>query len=234
VRTSPFLTVSRKLYLAFGTVIALLVAVMAVALYGFSSLGTAHRAVSVGATPKVEAADAARSAAGDMHFSQTEYVLAPGQHPNYLVDHQTFRNDLGKLSKLTDARERAQLSAIVAEWKKWQSIDNELWAKVRAGDTAAAKAMVIGAANDSTDALVGALTAYQTKINAVQTQANTKFDSTKSTVTLLILVLGTLAVLLAGGLAYVLGRSLVGGIKQMLSAANGISLGDLDQQVETT
>ena len=71
------LSVRRKLYLSFGCVVALLVSVVGVAFFAMMSLDTAHKRVTNQVLPQVLTADAARSAAGDMHFSQTRYVLVP-------------------------------------------------------------------------------------------------------------------------------------------------------------
>jgi methyl-accepting chemotaxis protein len=228
------LTVSKKLYLSFGAVIVLLGVVIAVAFYGLDRLAAAHHVVSLKATPKVEAADAARSAAADVHFSQTQYVLDPETREDFLGDKATLDGELAKLAKVTDARERTQYDAIVAIYHRWLAGDATLWKTVQAGDAKGAAAIVVGSENDLTDSLVEALTAYQTRVNTLQKEQNAQFDSDKSSTTWLILALGLAAVLVATALATLLSRSLVGGIKQMLAAAEGISEGDLDQTVDTT
>ncbi len=226
------LTVSRKLYLSFGAVVALLAAVVGVATYAMSNLAAAQHQSSLQDSPKVEAADAARSAAGDMHFSQTRYVLAPSGHADFLTDLATFNADLAKLKQLTTPSEQKQLAGIESAYRTWKATDDELWTLAGAHQTAAATQLVTGKANDVSDALVAALTSYQTQVNAEQRADNKNFDATKSSSSLIIDVLGAVAVLVALGLAYLLGRALVGSIRQMLAAAEGISVGDLDQDVE--
>jgi methyl-accepting chemotaxis protein len=229
----PSLTVSKKLYLSFGAVIVLLGVVIAVSFYGMNRLAAAHHVVSLQATPKVEAGDAARSAAADVHFSQTQYVLDPETRSDFLADKATLDDEFAKLAKVTDAREQKQYNEIVSIYHEWLAGDAKLWKAVKAGDTKGAAEIVVGSENDLTDSLVKALTAYQTKVNALQKEQNAKFDSAKSSATWLILALGIAAVLVAAALAFLLGSSLVGGIKQMLAAADGISEGDLEQKVET-
>lgn len=228
------LTVSRKLYLSFGVVVALLVAVVAVSVNAMSTLSSAHDKVSKGATPKVEAVSNVRSAASDMHFSQTRYVLAPGQRADFLGDQGVFVQDLAKLQKLTDAAERPELAKIEDAYAQWKQVDARLWALARTHQTAAATALVTSDANDVSDALVEAMTGYQTKVLAEQQQADTSFDSTKSSSEVTVLILGAVAVLLAIGLATLLGRNLVGRVRQMLVAAQAISLGDVEQHIEST
>jgi methyl-accepting chemotaxis protein len=229
----PTLSVSRKLYLSFGVIVALLVTVIAVSFYGMSRLASAHHVVSLQATPRVEAADSARSAASDAHFSQTQYVLDAETRADFLGDKAKLDGDLARLAKVTDTNERNQYDGIITAYHHWWTGDAKLWAAVKAGNAKAAATIVVGSENNASDALVKALTAYQAKVNLLQKEQNAKFDSAKSSVTLLILVLGIVACLVAIGLARLLGRVLVGGIKQMLAAAQGISEGDLDQEVHT-
>src|SRR3954468_6484782 len=135
------LTVSKKLYLSFGAVIVLVGAVIAVSLYGMNQLAAAHHVVSLKATPRVEAADAARSAAADVHFSQTQYVLDAETREDFLGDKAALDGELAKLAKVTDSREREQYNAIVSIYHDWLAGDATLWKAVQAGDTKGAAAM---------------------------------------------------------------------------------------------
>ena len=228
------LSVSRKLNFSFGIVVILLVAVIAVAVSAMSSLATAHNRVSKGATPKVEAIGNTRTAASDMHFSQTRYVLSPGNRSDFLGDQSVFEQDFAKLKQLSSATEQGEIANIDRAYAAWKAVDARLWALARAHRAAAATALVTGQANDTSDALVAAMTAYQTKVLAEQQKADSSFDSTKSSSLVTIGALGVVAVLLAIALAVGLGRSLVGRIRQMLVAAEGISVGDLNQHVQSS
>src|SRR5437870_7657935 len=63
-------TVRATLTASFGVVVVLLIAVVTVGVTAVRSLGHAHAHVASGVLPAIEAADATRSSAGDMHFSQ--------------------------------------------------------------------------------------------------------------------------------------------------------------------
>jgi methyl-accepting chemotaxis protein len=227
------LSVSKKLYFSFGAVVVLLAAVIAVSVYATSSLATAFGQVAKDATPKVEAADATRSAGADMHFSQTRYVLSPAGHADYLGDKAAFEADLAKVGKLTGPQEKPQYDAVTKKYADWLAIDAKLWALARTHQTAKATALVTGAANDVSDELVAALTNYQNRVNTELRQDDSSFASTRSSSTLAVVGLGIVAVLAAIALAALLSRALVGGIRQMLAAAEGISVGDLNQKVES-
>ena len=226
------LSVRRKLYLSFGCVVALLVSVVGVAFFAMMSLDTAHKRVTNQVLPQVLTADAARSAAGDMHFSQTRYVLVPADYKDYQGDRAVFVADLAAVRRTATADGRADINKISAAFAHVNALDSQLHAAVLAGDTAAAKAIVTGPGNDASDALVAALTAYQTHVAKLSAQATASFNSTRSSSNWLMGGLGAAAVLVALVLAYLISRSLVGGIREMLTAAEGIAEGDVDQRVD--
>jgi methyl-accepting chemotaxis protein len=230
-RLSTHLSVGRKLYLSFGCVVALLVAIVAVAFFALSSLDSAHRKVADRVLPQVVAADAARSAAGDMHFSQTRYVLVPNSYKDYVGDRAVFISGLAALHRSTTPDDVRYVKAIDAAWAKVRAVDARMHADVVAGDIAGAKTLVTGAGNDASDALVGALTAYQQHLSAMSHSATAGFDSTRTSSYYLMGGLGAAAVLVAIVLAFLISRSLVGGIGQLLTAAEGIAAGDVDQEV---
>src|SRR3954453_18247983 len=72
----PSLTVGRKLTLTFAVLGVFLIGAVAAGFSGMAKMSGAHRAVVEGTVPKQLAADTARAAASDMHFSQTGYALA--------------------------------------------------------------------------------------------------------------------------------------------------------------
>ena len=226
------LSVRLKLYLSFGCVVALLVSVVGVAFFAMMSLDSAHKRVTNQVLPQVLTADAARSAAGDMHFSQTRYVLVPSEYKDYLGDRSVFVADLTAVRRSATPDGRVDVNKISAAFAHVNALDVKLHADVLAGKTAAAKAIVTGPGNDASDALVAALTAYQTHVAKLSAQATASFNSTRSSSNWLMGGLGAAAVLVALALAYVISRSLVGGIRQMLTAAEGIAEGDVDQRVD--
>ena len=93
----PPLTVGRKLTLSFAVVGVFLVAVIAAGFSGMGKMAGAQHDVVTGAVPKQLAADTARAAASDMHFSQTGYALAgASERGNYKADRATLRRRAGE------------------------------------------------------------------------------------------------------------------------------------------
>jgi len=228
------MSVRLKLGLSFGAVVAMLVAIVAVAFWAMSGLEAAHKRVSDRVLPQVIAADAARSAAGDMHFSQTRYVLVPSAYADYLPDRAVFVHDLDVLRRTASPDARPLVRKIFVAYGHVAAIDRTLHADVVAGDIAAAKAIVTGQGNDASDGLVEALTAYQQHVAEVSKTATASFNSTQRFSTWLMGVLGAGAVLVALLLGFVISRALVAGIRQLLKAAEGIAEGDVDQDVRVT
>src|ERR1700742_2444824 len=85
------LGVGAKIALSFGAVGLLLAGLLVVALADMSRMSTAHHRVADVVVPTQLAADRARSAAADMHFSETEYALDGGRsRSNYAGDRAAF------------------------------------------------------------------------------------------------------------------------------------------------
>jgi methyl-accepting chemotaxis protein len=224
-------SVRTKLFGGFGVVVVMLVAVVAVALYAMSSLGSASGRISGNSVPKVLAADAARSAAADMHFSQTRYTILPSSHADFLSDLGVYRSDVAKLKTLSGPREQGAIRRIDHASARWTRVNDELWSAVQAGDKVRAVSLVGGPGNDAADALVAALTGYQTTVQAEESQAVSSFAATRSSTTWVLLGLGVAAVLVAAALAFLLSRKIASGVGQMLLAARGIAEGDVEQSL---
>src|SRR5439155_7279632 len=115
--------------------------------------------------------------AGDMHFSQTRYVLIPGAHSDFLLDRATFVHSLAVVEAGVRHSDHADVGRISAAFAHVDALDRQLWADVRVGETAKAKALVAGAGNDASDTLVGALTTYQVRLGKQEAQATATFNS---------------------------------------------------------
>jgi methyl-accepting chemotaxis protein len=225
--------IGQKLGLSFGIVVAVLVGVVATAFISMRSLEAQHHTVSSVVLPEILAADAARSAAADMHFSQTRYVILPASHADFEADRAVYTADLAKLGKVTLPADQPLLAKITELSAKWQSVDTQLWAAARSGNHARAVSIVHGVANDTTDALVAAFTAYQTAVDGAATAANKSFQSTQSFSTILMGALGALAVAIALALALMLTRSIRKPLVAMQRAAEAGAEGDLSVHIES-
>ncbi len=223
-----------KLLGGFGAVLLVIVAVVVVAFYAMSALGSSNRTIDGTVLPKVLAADAARSAAGDMHFSQTRYTILPSTHVDFLKDLAAFDSALAGLRRLSGPQDQAALARVESASAGWLRVNGQLWSAVQAGKAKTARALVGGAANTAADTLVAALTSYQAAVRASERRAVASFSSTQSSSTALLVGLGIAAIVVAAAIALLLARWLTRAVGQMRRAALGIAEGDVEQTLTVT
>ena len=89
-------------------------------------------------------------------------------------------------------------------------------------------------ADEASDGIVAALGTYQSSLRASERQLASSADSTATTVRWAVVLFALVEVAVATALAVVLTRRIAGGTRRILRAAEGISAGDLDQDVEST
>jgi methyl-accepting chemotaxis protein len=229
-------SIARKLACGFATLVVGLVVVIIVGSSGMGSMTAAHNDVVKVGMAKQLAAQQARGAAADMHFSQTLYVLdGAAKRANYVGDRQTFQGELDHLVALsTDPTDRPLVGAIQSATAQFDRGDGALWASVRAGRSAVANKLVAGAQNDNSDALMAAFVTYQKRAAADVAAQTAGFESTASSAKLTMILVGALAILLGSLAAFLLIRSIARRMRNMLTAADGIADGDVDQHVDAT
>src|SRR3954447_9931398 len=224
-------SVRNKLFAGFGLLIVVLAVVVIVATSAMGTLGSSHNKLSHSVLPRVNAAAAVRAAGSDMHFSQTEYVLDGGKsRENYEGDHATFEEALAKLRDVSrGTASEPRYRAIDAAAKAFDAGDAKLLAAVKAGDAPQATDLVRGAQNALADGLVEAATAYQDHAAKEDKAADAAFASTKTRSERAMYAIALATLLLAAGLAWLLSRGIVGGVRQALRGARAIARGEVDQ-----
>jgi methyl-accepting chemotaxis protein len=228
------LTVGRKLALSFALLGVFLLVVIGAGLSGMATMSRVHHGVVDVTVPKQLAADAAQTAASDMHFAQTEYALDEGaSRPDFEDDRVVFRDAIVKLTaRSTTASDRKALARIKATVTAFDRGDDRLLEAVRAHDDARVKRLVSGTQDNVTDLLVEALFEYQQQAQRVQSAETKHFASVESSSRVLMIVVALIAALVGGALAFVLVRSITRAVRQVLQAAEGIAEGDLEQRIE--
>ena len=211
-------TIGRKLGLGLGLLGICLAGVIFIGVSGMASMHSAHNDVVHVGVPKQLAAETARAAAADLHFSETRFVLAGAAgRADYLTDRHSFELALNHLASLSSgAGDRPLMAAIQSAVGRFDRGDAALWALVQADNSAAATKLVEGSQNDTADALTEAFTNYQKRAGAVAASQTAKFDSVASSSQMLMLVLGLTAAaawLLAAGTAASVVRRLSRGVR---------------------
>ena len=225
------LSLRAKLFASFAVILALLAAVSATAFWALHGLSTAHHRVTDDVIPQLVQADAVRTAAADMHFSQTAYVIEADAREDYLADHAVYLRELAKLKKMTTPREQKALAAVLASDTDWEAVDSRLWGAVSAGNDAVAREIFRDEADVTADELVEALTAYQQRVRTHERALTESFQSRDSWSRWTMAALALAAILAAGALAFLLARVIAGGVTQVLHAAERVAEGRLDDEI---
>ena len=230
-------SIGSKLGASFGLVVVLLLGLCGLASWGLSQTTSASQRIDRTVTPRLIAVDDVRAAAGDMHFSQTRAVFdgTTSARDDFMGDHATFMADLRKLDGLaTDDAGRAAMRKIDAAVATADAVDTKMFALLSSGHQAQAVALMNSRADDASDGIVEALGAYQDSLRASEQHLAASAGSTATTVRWAVVLFALVEVAVATALAVVLTRRIAGGTRRILRAAEGISTGDLHQDVEST
>jgi methyl-accepting chemotaxis protein len=238
MRSSRFTgSIGSKLGGSFGLVVVLLLGLCGLASWGIAQTTSVSHRIDRTVTRRLIAVDDVRAAAGDMHFSQTRAVLdgTRSARGDFQADHATFAADLRKLGALSagDA-DRAAMRKIETAVDKADAVDATMFGLLAAGHKAQAAALMNSRADDASDAIAETLGAYQSAIRASESHLAASADSTATTVRWAVILVALVEVAVASVLAVVLTRRIAGATRRILRAAEGISVGDLDQCVEST
>ncbi len=220
-------SVRSQLFAAFAAVIVVFGIGVVVSINSVSSVtGTLQSG-----TARVKMADTLSKDTYDMQGSQLMATLNGGASVNdHERDVHNFAAELGavKAGIITPADQRAY-AAIEAAFAKWQRLDTQAMTFAKAHNKAKATALVTGAANGATDELSTDAASLATLISK---EGSRDAGSSKSSATLITIILGLVGVALAIAIVLLLSRRIVGGIRQMLKAAEALAQGDVDQHVD--
>jgi methyl-accepting chemotaxis protein len=182
-------------------------------------------------TARVNMADTLSKDTYNMQGSQLMATLNNGASAkDHAGDAQDFADELAALKPhMTTPADRRAYAAIQQAFAKWQGLDRKAMTFAKAHNRAKATALVTGAANDATDELS---TDASTLATLISKEGGQDASSSKSSATVITIVLGLIGVALAIAIVLVLSRRIVGGIRQMLKAAKALAEGDVDQHVD--
>ncbi len=216
-----------QLFAAFAAVIVVFGIGVVVSISSVSGLTSSLRTD----TARVKMADTLSKDTYNMQGSQLMATLNNGASAkDHEGDVNNFASELTALKPhMTSAADRSAYAAIQQAFARWQGLDRQAVGFAQAHNRAKATALVTGAANDATDELSTDATHLATLIS---TEGDHDASSSENSVTVITILLGLLGVALAIGIVLVLSRRIVGGIRQMLQAAQALAEGDVDQHVD--
>jgi methyl-accepting chemotaxis protein len=224
---------SVKLGLAFGVVLALTAAIIAVDVRDVQRLRAAHERVTHDVLPRIVAAQQAEASFADVHFAQTQMVLTDGaEREDEIADLRAFEATVATLRKTVGlSADGTGLANVDAAYDSFKTMDRKLFAAVQRGDRRGATELVASNADDAADGVTSAIEGYIAVANADRAKADARFASLQRQATRMSLTLGALALLAAFLLVVALGRHVTRRLRAVSSAAEAIAAGDVDHEI---
>jgi methyl-accepting chemotaxis protein len=231
------LSVRTKLFGAFAVVLALLAIAAGVAIVSMAGMNDKTHAIAAVDLPSAQII-------GDIRGSSADY-RAMLYRQVALTDRASML-DTGKLIAassagvdkafaryepiLLDGRDRALFESARSLWRQYHAGTAGVSAMTLRGDNGRALATMMAqkAVFDRFSAGLKSWTDYNVALGATDAKAA---SSTYSSARTLVLVIAALALLFGAALAFLLARSIVSGVRQMLHAADGIAEGVVDHEV---
>jgi methyl-accepting chemotaxis protein len=230
------LTIRNKLLAGFAVPVVMIAAVFGVAFWGMQSLGSATNRITTQSTPKLVDANNLKFLAADVNGWQNGYVLDGGKsRPDFDKSVDAFKTGFADLSAYaTDDTDKAELVKISAGLDEFMKIDADVWNAIKAKKYAEAKRIALGPEITAYNDLTKAIDAFANQAKDEETASSASFASTKSVTTIVMAIVTVLAALLAAAIALLLAGRVTSAVRQLLKAARGIAIGDVNQEVNVT
>ena len=227
------LRLSVKLAVAFGVVLALTAAIIAVDVRDLHRLQAAHERVTKDVVPRIVAAQQAEASFADVHFAQTQMVLTDGaEREDEMNDLKAFEETVATLRNTVGRSSAGSgLANVDAAYDSFKTMDGKLFAAVQRGDRRGATELVASYADDAADGVTSAIEGYIAVANDDRAKADARFASLQDEATRMSLTLGVLALLAALFFVLALGRHVTSRLRAVSSAAEAIAEGDVDHVI---
>ena len=212
------LSVGKKLYGGFGIVGLLLIAVAGSAFWMAGQLSSKTQHITGVVEPKVAAGSDIKYAAADLNGWQTGYVLDHGASRAAFEKSNAYLVKALATAKTasTDPADLATVGEIESAYNAFMKVDATTWAAVQAHDYAQAARLTLGPAVSAYNRIAAAVDRFVAQAHQEQVSATNSFSSTKSTAEMIMGVLSLVALVLAGVIAFLIGRTITGGLAPVL------------------
>ncbi len=218
------LTVRKKLYGGFFTIVGLMVGLGALSLIEMGSIQSSAVYLGTNTVPSVETIGVINGAEGDYRVAQLQHVIATSttemaKQEQVMKQKAALINGQLKLYQgmFTNAQDRAQWQKVSSEWRLYVSQTGQLVPLSRALKTAQAMALMNGAASTTDARLSVDLKRWSDLNKQWGSQYLHQSESAYSTSRLLVIGLLVAAALIAGVTAFFITRGIVNGVKQVLA-----------------
>jgi methyl-accepting chemotaxis protein len=232
------LSVRTKLFGSFGLVIALMVVLGVAAIVELSSVDARAQYLGTNSVPSAQTIGAVESGAANYRRYQNRLVWAlPSERAKLMAGMQpyaaaTTRALAGYAGKAIDTRDRRLWQATRKEWSAYLRKTAGFAAAVDAGQTKVSES-IIGNSTAQFDVMNADASAWNAYNFKLADGALSAASATSSTARMIVIALLAIAIVIGAALAFGIARSITGGVRKMLRAAEGIAEGDLEQDVHT-
>ncbi|SFM09654.1 methyl-accepting chemotaxis protein [Rugamonas rubra] len=238
------LKLATKLGLAFAAVLALTLAVGVFAIVKLAQVNASAAALSQRWMPSMRVVQDMKSQVARVRTREFQYIISsdPAEMDKYdkviaadLVDLGKMQADYVKL--IASPEEQALYDGFLAQWQRYMAEDGKIRAAVRAGDDAAAKALIRGESNKLIVALRGQIDKlvklYGDGGSAAAAEGASLYASARQWIVGLLAGSAALGALGAGLITRWLVRRLGGEPDYAVEIAGRIAAGDLGVEVRT-
>lgn len=230
-------TIKAKLAAGFGMMIVLLLGVAGLGIYSLGNLNQAITYVISGPAKRLEISQQANVRM--LEAIRAEKNMLGATTPEQVSEYEnSARQRRQQMAELLEQGETTATEEGKADWRRLQEhleamgqAQDRIGSMVRAGQSEAAFALSVGEARDNANAMTESLTAIVER-NAermVQADQDTNKQYADTRTLLITITVAALAIAIAFALWIALGIS--AGLSRMMTVANAVAIGDLDQRV---
>jgi len=231
-------TIKAKLAAGFGVMIILLVGVAGLGIYSLGNLNQAITDVIAGPAKRLENSLNANVSLLRILDAQNNVMLAdtPAQQDSYVAAGDKARREMEEFlstgENLASAEGKKDWTQMREDLRTFAAIDDQIRVLARAGAISEANALSVGKGQDEVDKIRTAIEAVVARNQQRMVQAdldtNKQYAETRNIV--IGVTLAALAIAVAFALWIALGIS--SGLSRLMSVANAVAIGDLDQRVD--
>ncbi len=235
------LKISTRLIATLGTLLAVLLTVVGLALWQMGTMRAATQAITTSWLPSVERLNSMNTGTSDFrieefrHVLNTEDKVMAGIEKDMASVLSAFESDhKAYLPLISSAEERKLYETFAADWKQYLTVHERLLKMSRMNETATAQALLQGESKqlfDSASATLVKLVKHNSEgAQAAGKEAEAAFAAAR----LKMLVAAALALVFVVASAVWLVRSITGPLNQAVAAADRVAAGDLSVRLDAS
>jgi len=234
------LKIGARLGVGFAIVLALLTAMLVLGLSSLSRIGSRTNDIVHDKNVKMAAANTMVDNVRNISLALTTMIVVPGT-PEMNAELEKIADARKKygaaketmLKLLSDDKEKQLMAAVDDALKAGAAKNNELVKLRKEGEIQDATAFLIKETGPSLNAVLKALDAFVSYEAKLAADAGTDVEQVYSSSKMLMLVLGTAAIVIGAGVAWFITGSITGPLNKAVDVAETVASGDLSSHIDS-